>query len=97
MKGVKKTEKWGGFLYVHIDNDYVLNEQDIIGVVDFDHSSESPATMEYLKNLEQDNRLIAVSEELPKAFVLAVTDGMEIGYLSPLAARTIQNRKGLSF
>lgn len=84
-------------MYLHIGNDFVLNEQDIIGVFDFDHISSSQSTMEYLEALERDNRLIAVSDELPKAFVLAVTDGMEIGYLSPLAARTIQNRKGLLF
>lgn len=97
MKGYKKRKKRGDFLYLHIGNDFVLNEQDIIGVFDLDHISESPATMEYLKALEEDNRLIAVSSELPKAFVLAVTGGMEIGYLSPLASRTIQNRKGLAF
>lgn len=96
MKGLTR-KKGGDFLYLHIGNDFVLNEQDIIGVFDLDHISESPATMEYLKALEEDNRLIAVSEELPKAFVLATSGGMEVGYLSPLAARTIQNRKGLAF
>ncbi|MBQ7792342.1 MAG: DUF370 domain-containing protein [Clostridia bacterium] len=84
-------------MYLHIGNDFVLNEQDIIGVFDLDHISLSSSTMEYLKSLEQDNRLISISEELPKAFVLAVTGGVEIGYLSPLSSRTIQNRKGLSF
>ncbi len=84
-------------MYLHIGNDFVLNEQDIVGVFDFDHISTSVSTMEYLKALEQDNRLIAVSDELPKAFVLAVTGGVEVGYLSPLSSRTIQNRKGLSF
>lgn len=84
-------------MYLHIGNDFVLNEQDIIGVFDLDHISLSSSTMEYLKVLEQDNRLISVSEELPKAFILAVTGGVEIGYLSPLSSRTIQNRKGLSF
>ncbi|MBE7019212.1 MAG: DUF370 domain-containing protein [Ruminococcaceae bacterium] len=84
-------------MYLHIGNDFVLNEQDIIGVFDFDHISESSSTMEYLKSLEDDDRLIAVSEELPKSFVLAVRDGVEIGYLSPLASRTIQHRKGLMF
>lgn len=84
-------------MYLHIGNDFVLNEQDIIGVFDLDHISASSATMEYLKALEQDSRLISISQELPKAFVLAITGGVEIGYLSPLSARTIQNRKGLSF
>ena len=84
-------------MYLHIGNDFVLNEQDVIGVFDFDHISESSSTMEYLQGLEQDDRLISVSEELPKSFVLAVKDGVEVGYLSPLASRTIQNRKDLMF
>ena len=84
-------------MYIHIGDGVCIRSKNIIGVFDLDHISESPATMEYLKALEEDNRLIAVSSELPKAFVLAVTGGMEIGYLSPLASRTIQNRKGLAF
>ena len=84
-------------MYLHIGNDFVLNEQDIIGVFDFDHISNASSTMEYLKALEEDDRLIMISEEIPKSFVLAVKDGVEVGYLSPLASRTIQNRKGLLF
>ena len=84
-------------MYLHIGNDFVLNEQDIIGVFDFDHIMTSRSTMEYLKLLEEENRLVSVSDELPKSFVLAVTGGVEVGYLSPLSSRTIQNRKSLSF
>ncbi len=84
-------------MYLHIGNDFVLNEQDIIGVFDFDHIATSRSTMEYLQLLEEENRLISISEEIPKSFILAVTDGMEVGYLSPLASRTIQHRKGLMF
>lgn len=82
-------------MYIHIGKDYVLNGEDIIGVFDFDHISSSQTTMEYLKNLERDNRLISVSDELPKSFVLAVTGGVEVGYLSPLASRTVWNRQNL--
>ena len=79
-------------MYLHIGNDFVLNEKDVIGIFDFDHISTSHVTMEYLKELEQDSRLISVSDELPKSFVLSVREGMEIGYLSPLSSRTIQHR-----
>ena len=84
-------------MYLHIGNDFVLNEQDIIGVFDFDHIAVSSVTMGYLRGLEDDNRLVSVSDEIPKSLVLAVNSGMEIGYLSPLAARTIQNRQGFGF
>lgn len=84
-------------MYLHIGNDFVLNEQDIIGVFDFDHILTSPSTEAYLKLLEEENRLVSISEEIPKSFVLAVSGGVEVGYLSPLSSRTIQNRKGLAF
>ena len=75
------------------DGEVVAN----IGVFDFDHIAVSSVTMGYLRGLEDDNRLVSVSDEIPKSLVLAVNSGMEIGYLSPLAARTIQNRQGFGF
>lgn len=97
MKVFFRKGTGGSVLYLHIGNDFVLNEQDLIGVFDLDHITASSTTMTYLKALEDDNRLVSVSDELPKSLVIAVNGGVEIGYLSPLAARTIQNRQSLRF
>ena len=79
-------------MYLHIGQDYVINEQDVIGVFDLDNISSSQITMDFLKSLESDERLISISDELPKSFIIAASGDGCIGYLSPLNSRTIQLR-----
>ena len=79
-------------MYLHIGQDYVINEQDVIGIFDFDNISTSQITMDFLKNLENEERLITISDELPKSFIITSASGVYVGYLSPLNSRTIQNR-----
>lgn len=79
-------------MYLHIGQDFILNDKDIMGVFDFDNISTSGITMEFLKRLEQEDSLISISDEIPKSFVLTLSGGVEIGYLSPLNSRTIIGR-----
>lgn len=79
-------------MYLHIGQDFILNDKDIMGVFDFDNISTSGITMEFLKKLEQEDSLISISDEIPKSFILTLSGGVEIGYLSPLNSRTIIGR-----
>lgn len=83
-------------MYVHIGNDYVVYTGDIIGIFDFDGIMSSQISSGYLKKLEAENKLISVSEDIPKSVVIAMSNGEDIAYLSPLNSKTIQNRKILS-
>lgn len=80
-------------MYVHIGNDFVVFSGDIIGIFDFDGIMSSNISSEYLKRLERENKLISISDDIPKSVVVAVSNGEDIAYLSPLASKTIQNRK----
>jgi hypothetical protein len=82
----------GVFMYIHIGQDFILNDKDVMGVFDFDNISTSSITMEFLKRLEKEHSLISISEEIPKSLVLTLSGGIEIGYLSPLNSRTIIGR-----
>ena len=80
-------------MYLHIGQDFVINEQDVIGIFDFDNITTSQITMDFLKSLEKEEKLISISDELPKSFIITEASGEYIGYLSPLNSRTIQNRQ----
>lgn len=80
-------------MYIHIGNDFVVYTGDVIGVFDFDGLMSSVSSRDYLKRLEEDNRLISVSDDIPKAIVVTVSNGEDIAYLTPLNSKTIQNRK----
>ena len=79
-------------MYLHIGQDFVINEQDIIGIFDFDNISTSQITMDFLKKLETEERLISTSDEIPKSLIVTVTSNEYIGYLSPLNSGTLKNR-----
>lgn len=83
-------------MYVHIGNDFVVYSGDIIGIFDFDGIMSSRISSGYLKRLEAENRLISVSEDIPKSVIITMSNGEDVAYLSPLGSKTIQNRKILN-
>lgn len=80
-------------MYVHIGNDYVVFSGNIIGIFDFDGIMSSRISSEYLKKLEAENKLINISDDIPKSIIVTVSNGEDVAYLSPLNSKTIQNRK----
>ncbi len=80
-------------MYVHIGNDFVLHKNDVLGIFDFDLLYMSEYTKKHFRELENDNRLIAITQDVPKSVVIAFLSGEEVAYLSPLSPKTIQNRK----
>ena len=59
-------------MYLHIGEDTLVRDKDIIGIFDMDTSTVNKATRDYLKKAEKDKRVIYVNYDLPKCFV--VTD-----------------------
>lgn len=82
-------------MYVHIGADFVLHKNDILGIFDLDSLYLSQSMKTHLKKLEDDNRLINISNALPKSVVFAFFGGEEVAYMSPLSSKTIQNRKNI--
>ena len=65
-------------MFLHIGEDIVVREKDIIGIFDFETSTLSKHTQKYLQNKEKDQKVVAISNQLPKAFV--VIDNKEKPY-----------------
>jgi len=80
-------------LYIHLGRNTVVARKDIVAVFDLDNSSQSHLTRDYLARAEREGRVINVSEDLPKAFVLCFDDryGQRI-YLTQLASSTLLRR-----
>ena len=57
-------------MYLHLGQDTVVRTSDIIGIFDMDTSTISKTTREYLTACEKNGRVVNVSMELPKSFVL---------------------------
>jgi hypothetical protein len=76
-------------MYVHIGGDNVVRRKSIIGIFDLDQASQNKDTVDFLRRAEKEGRLINVTDELPKAFI--ITDGGKV-YLTQLGAKTLLGR-----
>lgn len=79
-------------MYLHLGGDTVVRTDNIIGVFDLENSSQSKHTRNYLSKVQKENKVINVSMELPKSFVLCMEDSGEVIYISQISAATLLKR-----
>lgn len=80
-------------MYLHLGNDYIVNERDIVGIFDLEKSSVSKNTKDYLSEATKQKRVINCTLELPKSFIVTLDrDLTERVYISQLACSTLKKR-----
>jgi hypothetical protein len=79
-------------MYLHLGQSTVVPMGTILGIFDLDNTTNSYLTRQFLKEAEENGRVISVSEELPKSFVLCVEQGVSTVYLSQLSPATLLKR-----
>lgn len=87
-------------MYLHLGQDTVVSDSDVLGIFDLDTSTVSKATRDYLSVAEKEKRVVNVSFELPKSFVVCADkkEGKVKVYISPISSSTLKKRmKNLSF
>ncbi len=82
-------------MYLHLGQNVMVKSKEIIGVFDLDTCTVKKTTKKYLNNAEKEKRLINISYNLPKSFIVSQNDLVEIGkiFISPLATSTLIKRK----
>ena len=79
-------------MYFHAGQDFVLNTRDVLGVFDLDNSTVSKHTRDFLARAQKEGRVVNVSMELPKSFVVCRDKEGETVYLSQLSSATLLRR-----
>lgn len=80
-------------MYLHLGENTVVRTDNIIGIFDMDTSTISKWTKDYLSNATKNKRVINVSMELPKSFVVC-NENKEIKvYVSQISSQTLMKRK----
>lgn len=79
-------------MYVHLGVDQVVNEDDIIGIFDLDSTTVSKHTRKFLNEAEKQKKVINVSFELPKSFILCGKKKNTLVYISQLSSSTLYKR-----
>ena len=79
-------------MYLHIGQDTVVREDDVVGIFDLDNTTVSPHTRKFLNQMEKSGGVITITEDIPKSFVLVgKMDNIRV-YLSQISTATLRKR-----
>lgn len=85
-------------MYLHLGKNTVVTQNSIVAIFDLDNTTSSNITRDYLSRAEKEGKVVNVSEELPKSFVVCRQDGEQRVYLSQMAPSTLLRRAdGMGF
>lgn len=79
-------------MYLHLGQNVVVSTKDIVGIFDLDNTTTDIDTREFLRKAEKAGRVINVSEELPKSFVVCSENNQFKVYISQMASSTLLKR-----
>ena len=80
-------------MYLHLGQNEIVADRQIIGIFDLDKCSYGKRTREYLAAAEQEGVVLDISGEIPKSFVVCDHPyHRHIVYLSQLNSTTLQKR-----
>ena len=80
-------------MFLHLGQNTVIHQDDIIGIFDLDNTTVSKRTRDFLAKKEKEGRVVNVSYELPKSFVLCENKNKEITvYITQISTSTLIKR-----
>lgn len=79
-------------MYISIGADFAVRDCAVIGIFDLDNASWSKHTRLFLRGAEQQGEVVAITEELPKSFVLTEEFGMNRVYLTQFNSAALEKR-----
>ena len=62
-------------MYIHLGEDTVVKQENIVGIFDLDNTSISKHTRFFLRKAEETGKVVNVSYELPRSFVVCCENG----------------------
>lgn len=80
-------------MFLHLGNTTVIHQDDIIGIFDLDNTTVSKITRDYLTKAEKEGKVVNVSTELPKSFIVCENEEKEITvYICQISTSTLIKR-----
>lgn len=82
-------------MYIHLGNEMVVNEKDIVGIFDLETTTISKHSRKFLEIAEKQKQVINVSYELPKSFIITNKNNKNKVYISQISTSTLQKRSNI--
>lgn len=77
---------------LHIGGDVLINKKSIVGIMDIENTSTSKKTRDFLAKSEKTGKVIYVSDNMPKSFIITKEKDKVFVYISPLSSATLYKR-----
>lgn len=81
-------------MYIHLGSSTVVTIRSIVGIFDMDYCSVSKRTREFLRAAQENGKIVNVTDELPKSFILCREAGKDTVYVSGISPATLRKRAG---
>ena len=80
-------------MYIHIGQDTLIVDEEIIGIFDMENTTVMKSTVDYLNKAEKKGEVNNVAPfELPKSFIVCEEPKGTVIYISPVSVGTILKR-----
>lgn len=81
-------------MFLHLGQDTIITTDEILGIFDLETTTVSKATRDYLATMEKQKRVVNVSFELPKSFILTIDKKTKekTMYISQISTTTLLKR-----
>lgn len=83
-------------MFIHLGNEVIVNSKNIVGIFDIENTTTGKNTSKLLENATKEKRVVTVSYEMPKSFVVCIEKGKEIIYISQISVSTLRKRINLN-
>jgi hypothetical protein len=81
-------------MFLHIGGDVVIPMKNVIAIMDMETTTLSADTKNFLKVAEEEGFVEAISDDMPKTFIIMEIDKKSKVYLSPISSVTLLKRAG---
>ena len=82
-------------MYLHLGQNVVVRLADVIGIFDLENATLEKDTRNFLANATKHGRVVNVSPEMPKSFILCRDrEGRETVYIAQISPKTLKKRTG---
>lgn len=82
-------------MYLHLGQDKLVKTEEVIGIFDMENTTVSRHTRDFLARAEKRGRVVSVTTDLPKTFVVCGRGKERAAvYLSQISSATLRKRTG---
>ncbi len=81
-------------MFLHIGNDVVVRNEDVIAVFDMDNTTVSKQSRSFLSGAQKSGQVTDICEDLPKSYVITSFEDKNKVFISSVSSQTIAKRAG---